>query len=152
MTLIPTVIESHGKRERDYDIFSRLLSDRIIFLHGVIDDDLASSAIAQLLYLESIESKEDIFLYINSPGGVITSCMAIYDTMQYISCDVSTVCIGLAASMASFLLASGTMGKRFALPNSEIILHQPFGGVNGQASDIEISAKHLLRTKTVSGQ
>ena len=141
------VIEQTNRGERSYDIYSRLLNDRIIFLADEINDTTASLTVAQLLFLESQDPDKDISLYINSPGGVITSGMAIYDTMNYIKCDVSTICIGMAASMGSFLLAAGTKGKRFALPNSEIMIHQPLGGTQGQASDIKIHADHILRIR-----
>lgn len=144
---IPTVIEKSGQVERAYDIYSRLLKDRIIFLGTGIDDDVANSIIAQLLFLEAQGSGEDITLYINSPGGVVTSALAIYDTMQYIKSDVSTICIGTAASAASLLLAAGEKGKRFILPNAEVMIHQVLGGTEGQASDIDIHAKHILKTK-----
>jgi ATP-dependent Clp protease protease subunit len=145
--LIPTVIEKSQFGERAYDIYSRLLKERIIFLGGPIDDAVANTVIAQMLFLESEDPKKDIMLYINSPGGVIYSGMAIYDTMQHIKPDVSTICLGMAASMASVLLAAGQKGKRFALPNSEIMIHQPLGGAEGQASDIEISARQILKLK-----
>lgn len=145
--LIPTVIEKSQFGERAYDIYSRLLKERIIFVGGPIDDAVANTVIAQLLFLEKEDSKKDIFLYINSPGGHIHSGLAIYDTMQHIKPDVSTICVGLAASMGAFLLAGGAKGKRFALPLSKILIHQPLGGVEGQASDIEISAKEILKTK-----
>lgn len=144
MNLIPIVIENTPKGERSYDIYSRLLKDRIIFLSGEIHDEMANSIIAQLLFLEMEDPKQDIHLYINSPGGSMSAGFAIHDVMKYISCDVSTVCIGLAASMASFLLAAGTKGKRYALPNSEILIHQPIGGMQGQAEDIRIHAEHIL--------
>ena len=147
MSLIPYVIEQTSKGERSYDIYSRLLKDRIIFLGEEVNDVSASVVVAQLLFLEAEDPEKDIHLYINSPGGSITAGMAIYDTMQYIKCDVSTVCIGMAASMGAFLLASGAKGKRFALPNAEIMIHQPLGGMQGQATEIEIAAKHILRTK-----
>lgn len=147
MTLIPTVIEKDGQIERAYDIYSRLLKDRIIFLTETINDHTANIVIAQLLFLDAEDSDKDIKFYINSPGGSVTSGLAIYDTIQYIKSDVSTICIGLAASMASLLLASGTQGKRFALPNSEIMIHQVMGGAEGQASDIKIRAEHILKTK-----
>jgi len=147
MTLIPFIVEQEGKSERAYDIYSRLLKDNIIFLSSEINDDVANSVIAQLLYLEAENSDKGIYLYINSPGGSITSGLAIYDTMQYISSDISTICIGQAASMAAVLLAAGTSGKRFSLPNSRVILHQPFGGFKGQASDIAIQAKEILRLR-----
>ena len=147
MSLVPMVIEQTNRGERSFDIYSRLLSDRIIFLGEEINDVTASLVVAQLLYLEAQDPEKDISLYINSPGGSITSGMAIYDTMNFIKCDVSTICIGMAASMASFLLAAGTKGKRIALPNSEILIHQPLGGMQGQASDIKIHADHILRIK-----
>ena len=145
--LIPTVIEQTNRGERAYDIYSRLLKDRVVFLGSQIDDHVANLVIAQLLFLEAEDPDKDVSLYINSPGGVITAGMAIYDTMQYIRCDVSTICVGMAASMGAFLLAAGAKGKRFALPNSEIMIHQPIGGTQGQATDIEIHAKHILRMK-----
>ncbi len=145
--LIPMVIDQKGAGERSYDIYSRLLEDRIIFLNGEIDDNVANLVIAQLIYLEGKNPDKDIFLYINSPGGSVSAGFAIYDTMQYIKCDVTTICVGLAASMGAFLLSSGTKGKRFALPNSEIMIHQPLGGAQGQASDIEIQARHIARIK-----
>ena len=147
MSLVPMVIEQTNRGERSFDIYSRLLNDRIIFLGEEINDVTASLVVAQLLYLEAQDPEKDISLYINSPGGSITSGMAIYDTMNVIKCDVSTICIGMAASMASFLLAAGTKGKRIALPNSEILIHQPLGGMQGQASDIKIHADHILRIK-----
>lgn len=147
MALIPYVIEQTSKGERSYDIYSRLLKERIIFLGEEVNDASASVIVAQLLFLESEDPEKDISLYINSPGGVITAGMAIYDTMQFIKCDVSTVCIGMAASMGAFLLAGGTKGKRMALPNAEIMIHQPSGGAKGQATDIKIVADHILRTK-----
>lgn len=147
MPLIPYVIEQTSKGERSYDIYSRLLKERIIFLGEEVNDASASVVVAQLLFLESEDPEKDINLYINSPGGVITAGMAIYDTMQFIKCDVSTVCIGMAARMGAFLLAGGTKGKRMALPNAEIMIHQPAGGAQGQATEIEISAKHILATK-----
>ncbi len=143
-SLVPYVIEQTSRGERSYDIFSRLLNDRIIMLSDEVNDVTASLVVAQLLYLEGQDPDKDIHLYINSPGGSITAGMAIYDTMQYIKCDVSTICIGLAASMGSFLLAAGTKGKRLALPNSEIMIHQPLGGAKGQASDIKIQADHIV--------
>jgi ATP-dependent Clp protease protease subunit len=146
MYLIPTVIEKENSGERSYDIYSRLLKDRIILLNGEIDDNLSNSIVAQLLYLDSI-SNSDISLYINSPGGSITSGMAIYDTMNFIKSDVSTICIGMAASMAAFLLSSGKKGKRFALPNSEVMIHQPLGGASGQATEIKIAAERILKLK-----
>jgi len=147
MTLVPYVIEQTSKGERSYDIYSRLLKDRIIFLSGEIEDNMANLAVAQMIFLEAEDPDKDIFLYINSPGGSVTAGMAIYDTMQYIKCDVSTICIGLAASMASFLLAAGTKGKRKLLPNSEVMIHQPSGGARGQATDIAIHAEHIIKTK-----
>ena len=145
--LVPMVVDQSGAGERSYDIYSRLLEDRIILLTGEIDDNTANIVIAQLIYLEGKNPDKDIFFYINSPGGSVSAGMAIYDTMKYIKCDVSTICIGLAASMGAFLLSSGTKGKRFALPNSEIMIHQPLGGAQGQASDIEIQAKHIKNIK-----
>ncbi len=147
MSLVPYVVEQTSRGERSYDIYSRLLKDRIIFLAEEVNDTSASLTVAQLLFLESEDPGKDIQLYIDSPGGVITSGMAIYDTMQYIKCDVSTICIGMAASMGAFLLAGGTKGKRFALPNSQIMIHQPSGGAQGQATDIEIAAKNILKVK-----
>ncbi len=147
MPLIPTVIEQTNRGERAYDIYSRLLKDRIIFLGTPIDDLVANSVVAQLLFLQAEDPDKDIYLYINSPGGVITAGMAIYDTMQYIKPDVSTICIGMAASMGAFLLAAGAKGKRFALPNSEVMIHQPLGGARGQATDIEIHARHILKMR-----
>lgn len=147
MVLVPTVIEQTNRGERAYDIYSRLLKDRIIMLGSPIDDHVANSIVAQLLFLEAEDPTKDISLYINSPGGSITAGMAIYDTMQYIKADVSTICIGMAASMGAFLLAAGAKGKRFALPNSEVMIHQPLGGTQGQASDIEIHAKRILRMR-----
>ncbi len=147
MNLIPTVIEKSTHGERAYDIYSRLLKERIIFLGDAIDDDTANIVIAQLLFLESENSSKDIKLYINSPGGSVTAGMAIYDTMQYIKCDVSTICVGLAASMGATLLAAGAKGKRFVLPNSEILIHQVMGGAEGQAIDIKIKAEHILKIK-----
>ena len=144
---IPYVIEKTSSGERSYDIFSRLLNDRIIVLSDEVNDATASLVVAQLLFLESEDPNKDIQLYINSPGGMVTAGMAIYDTMQYIKCDVSTICIGLAASMGAFLLAGGTKGKRFALPNSEIMIHQPSGGARGQATEIQIVAENILKTK-----
>ncbi len=146
MNLVPVVIEKTSAGERSYDIYSRLLKDRIIILNGEIDDNLSNSIVAQLLYLDSINN-DDISLYINSPGGSITSGMAIYDTMNYIKSDVVTICIGMAASMAAFLLSSGTKGKRFALPNSEVMIHQPLGGAQGQATEIKIAAERILKLK-----
>jgi ATP-dependent Clp protease protease subunit len=147
MSLVPYVIEQTSRGERSYDIYSRLLKDRIIFLGEEVNETTASLVVAQLLFLESEDSTKDISLYINSPGGSVTAGMAIYDTMQYIKCDVSTICIGMAASMGAFLLAGGTKGKRYALPNAEIMIHQPLGGAQGQATEIEIAAKHILKTK-----
>ena len=146
-TVVPYVVEQTGKGERSYDIYSRLLEDRIIFLTGEINDAVADAVVAQLIYLEGKAPDKDICLYINSPGGSVTAGLAIYDTMNYIKCDVSTICIGLAASMGAFLLSSGAKGKRYALPNSEIMIHQPLGGAQGQASDIKIQADHILKTK-----
>ena len=146
-TVVPYVIENTGKGERSYDIYSRLLEDRIIFLTGEINDAVADTIVAQLIYLEGQDPDKDICLYINSPGGSVTAGMAIYDTMNYIKCDVTTICIGMAASMGAFLLSSGAKGKRFALKNSEIMIHQPLGGAQGQASDIKIQADHILKTK-----
>ena len=146
-SLVPYVVEQTSRGERSYDIFSRLLNDRIIFLTDEINDTTANLVVAQLLYLESIDPDKDIYLYINSPGGSVTAGMAIYDTMNYIKCDVSTTCIGLAASMGAFLLSSGAKGKRYALPNSEIMIHQPLGGFQGQATDIKIHADNILRIK-----
>lgn len=147
MALIPMVIEQSGRGERSYDIYSLLLEKRIVFITGEIDDALANTVVAQLLYLESKDENKDINLYINSPGGSVSAGLAIYDTMNYIKCDVSTICIGLAASMGAFLLSSGAKGKRFALPNAEIMIHQPLGGAQGQASDIAIHAQHIMQTK-----
>ena len=147
MNLIPYVVEQTNRGERSYDIYSRLLKERIIFLGGEINDDVANTGVAQMRFLEMEDPDADICLYINSPGGAVTAGMAIYDTMKYIKCDVSTVCIGMAASMGAFLLAGGAKGKRFALPNAEIMIHQPLGGTQGQATEIEIAAKHILRTK-----
>ncbi len=147
MSLVPYVIEQTGKGERSYDIYSRLLKDRIIFLGEEVNETTASLVVAQLLFLESEDPNKDISLYINSPGGMVTSGMAIYDTMQYIKCDVSTICIGMAASMGAFLLAGGTKGKRMALPNAEIMIHQPSGGARGQATEIQIAAENILKTK-----
>ncbi|MBP3322661.1 MAG: ATP-dependent Clp endopeptidase proteolytic subunit ClpP [Clostridia bacterium] len=147
MSLVPYVVEQTSRGERSYDIFSRLLNDRIIMLNEEVNEASASVIVAQLLYLESQDPEKDINFYINSPGGVITAGMAIYDTMQYIKCDVSTICLGMAASMGAFLLAAGTKGKRIALPNAEIMIHQPSGGAQGQATDIEIQAKHILYIK-----
>ena len=147
MSLVPYVIEQTSRGERSYDIYSRLLKDRIIFLGEEVNDVTASLIIAQLLFLESEDPGKDISLYINSPGGSVTAGLGIYDTMQYIKCDVSTICCGMAASMGAFLLSSGAKGKRYALPNSEIMIHQPLGGAQGQASDIKIQADHIMRTK-----
>ena len=147
MSLVPYVIEQTSRGERSYDIYSRLLKDRIIFLGEEVTDVSASVIVAQLLFLEAEDPEKDIHLYINSPGGSVTAGMAIYDTMQYIKCDVSTVCIGMAASMGAFLLSGGAKGKRFALPNAEIMIHQPSGGAQGQATEISIAAEHILRTR-----
>lgn len=147
MSLVPYVVESTNRGERQYDIFSRLLNDRIIVLSDEVNDVTASLVVAQLLYLEGQDADKDISLYINSPGGSVTAGFAIYDTMQYIKNDVSTICMGIAASMGAFLVSSGAKGKRFALPNSEIMIHQPSGGAQGQATEIEITARHILRTK-----
>lgn len=147
MSLVPYVIEQTGRGERSYDIYSRLLKERIIFLGEEVNEVTASLVVAQLLFLEAEDPEKDINLYINSPGGSVTAGMAIYDTMQYIKCDVSTICIGMAASMGAFLLAGGAKGKRMALPNAEIMIHQPLGGAQGQATEIEIAAKHILQTK-----
>ena len=145
--LVPTVIEQTNRGERAYDIYSRLLNDRIVFLGDEVNDATAGLVVAQMLFLESQDADKDIQFYIMSPGGSVSSGLAIYDTMQYIKCDISTICIGMAASMGAFLLSSGTKGKRFALPNSEIMIHQPMGGTRGQATDIKIHADHILRTK-----
>ena len=147
MSLVPYVIEQTSRGERNYDIYSRLLKDRIIFLGEEVNETTASLTVAQLLFLESEDPGKDIQLYINSPGGMVTAGLAIYDTMQYIKCDVSTICIGLAASMGAFLLSGGTKGKRMALPNSEIMIHQPSGGAQGQATEIEINAQHILKIR-----
>ena len=147
MSLVPYVVEQTSRGERSYDIFSRLLNDRIIMLNDEVNNTTASLVVAQLLYLEGQDPDKDISLYINSPGGVITAGMAIYDTMQYIKCDVSTICMGMAASMGAFLLAAGAKGKRYALPNAEIMIHQPSGGAQGQATDIQIQAERILQTK-----
>lgn len=147
MALVPYVVEQTSRGERSYDIFSRLLNDRIIVLSDEVNDATASLVVAQLLYLEAQDSEKDISLYINSPGGSVTAGFAIYDTMQYIKCDVSTICMGMAASMGAFLLSAGAKGKRYALPNSDIMIHQPSGGAQGQATEIEITAKHILQTK-----
>ena len=146
-TLVPYIVEQTSRGERSYDIYSRLLEDRIIFLSGEIDDAVANTVVAQLIYLEAKDPAKDISLYINSPGGSVSAGLAIYDTMNYVKCDVSTICIGMAASMGAFLLSSGQKGKRYALPNSEIMIHQPLGGAQGQASDIKIAAEHILKTK-----
>lgn len=145
--LVPMVVEQTNRGERSYDIYSRLLEDRIVFLTGEVNDISADIVIAQLIYLEGKDPEKDISLYINSPGGTITAGMGIYDTMNYIRCDVSTICVGMAASMGAFLLSSGAKGKRYALPNSEIMIHQPLGGAQGQATDIKIQAEHILRIK-----
>lgn len=147
MNYVPYVIDNTNGHEYHSDLFSRLLSSRIIILSGEVDDDMASLAVAQLLYLESLDPNKDIQIYINSPGGSVTAGMAIYDTMQHVKCDVSTICVGLAASMGAFLLAGGTSGKRFSLPNAEIMIHQPSGGAKGQATDIQIAAQNIQRTK-----
>ena len=147
MSLVPMVVEQTSRGERSYDIFSRLLKERIVFLGEEVNETTASLVVAQLLFLEAEDPDKDIHLYINSPGGSVTAGMAIYDTMNFIKCDVSTVCIGMAASMGAFLLAGGAKGKRYALPNAEIMIHQPLGGAQGQATEIEIAAKHILRTK-----
>ena len=147
MSLVPYVLESTSRGERTYDIYSRLLKDRIIFLGEEVNDVTASLVVAQLLFLEAEDPNKDISLYINSPGGSVTAGMAIYDTMNYIKCDVSTICLGMAASMGAFLLSGGKKGKRFALPNAEIMIHQPSGGAQGQATEIQIAAEHILRTK-----
>ncbi|MCQ2535581.1 MAG: ATP-dependent Clp endopeptidase proteolytic subunit ClpP [Lachnospiraceae bacterium] len=147
MSLVPYVVEQTSKGERSYDIYSRLLKDRIIFLGEEVNETTASLTVAQLLFLESEDPSKDINLYINSPGGSVTAGMAIYDTMHYIKCDVSTICIGMAASMGAFLLAGGAKGKRFALPNSEVMIHQPLGGAKGQATEIQIAAENILKTK-----
>lgn len=147
MALVPYVIEQTSKGERSYDIYSRLLKDRIIFVSGEVEDVMANLVVAQMIFLEAEDPDKDIFLYINSPGGSITAGMAIYDTMQYIKCDVSTICIGMAASMGAFLLAAGKKGKRKALPNSEVMIHQPSGGARGQATDIQIHAEHIISIK-----
>lgn len=147
MALVPYVIEQTNKGERSYDIYSRLLKDRIIMLTDEVNDTTASLVVSQMLFLEAEDPEKDIFLYINSPGGSVTAGMAIYDTMQYIKCDVNTVCMGMAASMGAFLLAGGAKGKRMALPNAEVMIHQPLGGTQGQATEMEIACKHILRTK-----
>ena len=145
--LVPYIVEQTSRGERSYDIYSRLLEDRIIFLSGEIDDAVANTVVAQLIYLEAKDPSKDISLYINSPGGSVSAGLAIYDTMNYIKCDVSTICIGMAASMGAFLLSSGQKGKRYALPNSAIMIHQPLGGAQGQTSDIKIAAEHILKTR-----
>ncbi|MBQ9069872.1 MAG: ATP-dependent Clp endopeptidase proteolytic subunit ClpP [Clostridia bacterium] len=147
MALVPMVVEQTSRGERSYDIYSRLLNDRIIFLSDEVNDTTASLVVAQLLYLEAQDPDKDVYLYINSPGGSITAGMAIYDTMNYIKCDVSTICVGMAASMGAFLLSSGAKGKRFALPNAEVMIHQPLGGMQGQATDIKIHADRILKIK-----
>ena len=147
IALVPYVIEQNSRGERSYDIYSRLLKDRIIFLGEEINDAVASTVVAQLLFLESEDPGKDIHMYINSPGGSVTAGMAIYDTMNYVKCDVSTTCIGMAASMGAFLLSSGAKGKRYALPNAEVMIHQPLGGAQGQATEIQIAAEHILKTK-----
>ncbi len=147
MSLIPYVVEQTSRGERSYDIYSRLLQDRIVFLGEEVREDNAATIVAQLLFLEAEDPEKDICLYINSPGGSVTAGMAIYDTMQYIKCDVSTICIGMAASMGAFLLAGGAKGKRYALPNAEVMIHQPSGGAQGQATEIQITAEHILKTK-----
>ena len=147
MALVPDVVEQTSRGERSYDIYSRLLNDRIIFLSDEVNDVTASLVVAQLLYLEAQDPDKDIYLYINSPGGSISAGLAIYDTMNYIKCDVSTICVGMAASMGAFLLSSGAKGKRFALPNAEVMIHQPLGGMQGQASDIKIHADHIIRIR-----
>ncbi|GMA46576.1 ATP-dependent Clp protease proteolytic subunit [Tetragenococcus muriaticus] len=147
MNLIPTVIEQSSRGERAYDIYSRLLKDRIIMLSGEVTDDLSNSIISQLLFLDAQDSEKDIYLYINSPGGSVTAGFAIYDTINFVKADVQTIVLGMAASMGSFLLTAGTKGKRFALPNAEILIHQPLGGAQGQASDVDIAARHILRTR-----
>ena len=145
--LIPMVVDQVGNNERSYDIYSRLLEDRIIFLSGEIDDNVANAVVAQLIYLEGKNPDKDIFMYINSPGGSVSAGLAIYDTMNYVKCDVSTICIGMAASMAAVLLSSGAKGKRIILPHAEVMIHQPLGGAQGQATDIEIHAKHIQKTR-----
>lgn len=147
MNLVPTVIEQTSRGERAYDIYSRLLKDRIVMLSGPVDDNMANSVIAQLLFLDAQDPDKDIYLYINSPGGSVTAGLAIFDTMNFIKADVQTIVIGMAASMASVLLAAGTKGKRFALPNAEVMIHQPLGGAQGQATEIEIAARHILKTR-----
>ena len=145
--LVPMVVEQTGRGERSYDLFSRLLKERIIFLNGEINENLSSLIVAQLIFLEADNAEKDIQIYINSPGGSVTAGLAIYDTMNYVRCDVSTICVGLAASMGAFLLAAGEKGKRFSLPNSEIMIHQPLGGAQGQSTDVEIYAKRLIKTR-----
>lgn len=145
--LIPTVIEHTAKGERAYDIYSRLLKDRIIMVNGQIEDNMANAIVAQLLFLDAQDSEKDIYMYINSPGGSVTAGLAIFDTMNFIKADVQTICLGLAASMGSFLLSAGTKGKRHALPNAEVMIHQPLGGAQGQATEIEIAARHILKTR-----
>ncbi len=152
MNLVPVVVEHTARGERSYDIFSRLLKERIVFLNGPVDDHIANLIVAQLLFLESEGPDKDIYLYINSPGGVVTAGMAIYDTMQYIRCDVSTLCVGQAASMGAMLLTAGTQGKRYALPNARVMIHQPLGGFQGQATDIEIHAREILKLKESMNQ
>lgn len=152
MNLIPTVIETTNRGERAYDIYSRLLKDRIIMLGSQIDDNVANSIVSQLLFLQAQDAEKDIYLYINSPGGSVTAGFAIYDTIQHIKPDVQTICIGMAASMGSFLLAAGAKGKRFALPNAEVMIHQPLGGAQGQATEIEIAANHILKTRSKLNQ
>ena len=152
MSVIPYVIERSSHGEQSYDIYSRLLKDRIIFLGGEINNDVANAVVAQMLFLEMDDPTKDIMLYINSPGGIITSGMAIYDTMRYLKCEVSTLCVGMAASMGAFLLSAGAKGKRKALPHAEIMIHQPSGGAEGQATDISIAAEHILRTKKMMNQ
>ena len=147
MSYVPMVVEQSGQGERAYDIYSRLLKDRIIFLSGEVEDNMANTIVAQMLFLEAEDPDKDIYLYINSPGGVVTAGMAIYDTMQYVKCDVSTICVGMAASMGSLLLTAGAKGKRFALPNARIMIHQPLGGARGQSTDVQIQAKELLRIR-----
>ncbi len=147
--MIPMVIDQVGNIERSYDIYSRLLEDRIVFLSGEINDNVANTVVAQLIYLEGKNPDKDIYMYINSPGGSVTAGLAIYDTMQYIKCDVSTICIGMAASMAAVILSSGAKGKRICLPHSEVMIHQPLGGAQGQASDIEIHARHIQKTREI---
>ncbi len=152
MALVPVVVEQTSRGERSYDIYSRLLNDRIIFLADEVNDTTASLVVAQLLYLEAQDPDKDIYLYINSPGGSISAGMAIYDTMNYIKCDVSTICVGMAASMGAFLLSSGAKGKRYALPNAEVMIHQPLGGTRGQATDIKIHADHIIKIRAKLNQ